>query len=157
MWETSPMKSLIMVPLLAAALAVHAQGLKVPAQKPGAQTTKPAGRPDWAKPEASKTENEAVVEIVKCMLAGLPEDWNVAIMDVNLEKPFEETGSVSYLVARGGETRPTEAFMPCDEKTPARTLISVRNTLPRDRQGWIGARLTVTRDLKFGIRYGYPN
>ena len=141
------MKSLIMVPVVAVAFAAHGQGLRVPAQKPPPQSSSQA---------ASPNENETVIEIVKCMIAGLPEDWSVAAMEVNLEKPFDNTGDVRYFVARGPETKPTEPFTPCDVTQPARTLIEARKTLAKERQGWIGARITVFRDGKFGIRYGYP-
>ena len=143
------MKSLIMVPAVAVAVAfaAHGQGLRIPAQKPAPQSSSQA---------ASASENETVVEIVKCMIAGLPEDWSVAAMEVNLEKPFDNTGDVRYFVARGQDTKPTEPFTPCDIAQPARTLIEARRTLAKERQGWIGARITVFRDGKFGIRYGYP-
>ena len=141
------MKRLIIIPLLAAAVGAHAQ-LKMPAQK--------APAPSSSSQAASANENETVIEIVKCMIAGLPEDWSVAAMEINLEKPFDNTGDVRYFVARGQETKPTEPFTPCDVAQPARTLIEARKTQPRERQGWIGARVTVFRDGKFGIRYGYP-
>ena len=143
------MKRLIIVPLACVAFAAQAQ-LKVPAQKP------PAQAPQSSSQAASATENETVIEIVRCMVAGLPEDWSVAAMEINLEKPFDTTGDVRYFVARSGETKPTEPFTPCDVAQPAKTLIEARKTQPRERQGWIGARVTVFRDGKFGIRYGYP-
>ena len=139
------MKRLIIMPLLAVALAASAQGLKLPAQKAPSQSS-----------SASANENETVMAIAQCMLAGLPEDWSVAAMEINLEKPFDVTGDVRYIVARGGETKPTEAFTPCDVAIPAKTLIEARRTQAKDRQGWIGARVTIFRDGKFGIRYGYP-
>jgi len=149
MWETWSMKRLIIIPLACVALAAQAQ-LKAPAQKA------PAPAPKSSSQAASSNENETVMAIAQCLLAGLPEDWSVAAMEINLEKPFDTTGDVRYFVARGGETKPTEPFTPCDVAQPARTLIEARKTQPPDRQGWIGARLTVFRDGKFGIRYGYP-
>ena len=140
------MKTLIIIPLACAAFAAQAQ-LKAPAQKAPAQSPSQA---------ASANENETVIEIVKCMIAGLPEDSSVAAMEIYLEKPLDSTGDVRYFVARGQETKPTEPFTPCDVAQPARTLIEARKTQPKERQGWIGARVTVFRDGKFGIRYGYP-
>lgn len=138
-----------MVPLCAAAFAAHAQ-LKAPAHKPAPQS------PAASSQAASSNENETVIEIARCMIAGLPEDWSVAAMEINLEKPFDTTGDVRYFVARGEDLKPSEPFTPCDVAQPAKTLIEARRTQPRDRQGWIGARVTVFRDGKFGIRYGYP-
>lgn len=141
------MKRLIIMPLLAVAVAASAQGLKVPAQKAPPQSSSQA---------ASTNENQTIMEIAGCMLPGLPEDWSVAAMEINLEKPFDVTGDVRYFMARGEETKPSEPFTPCDVAQPARTLIEARQTQPRERQGWIGARVTIFRDGKFGIRYGYP-
>jgi hypothetical protein len=105
---------------------------------------------------ASDAENRAVAYIVDCMVAGLPEDWKRAVMEVNLDKPYDETGGVRYLYARDENARPAEPFEPCDLKRPAKTLIELRETLAPAKRGWIGAQVTVLRDGRFGIRYGYP-
>ena len=106
--------------------------------------------------EAAEFENRAMAEIVDCLVQGLPEQWFRATMEINLEKPFDETGSVRYGFARSESGPPVEPFEPCDVKRPARILIDLRNRLPSDRQGWIGAQVTVLRDGRFGIRYGFP-
>jgi len=106
--------------------------------------------------EAAEFENRAVADIVDCMVQGLPEEWYRATMEINLEKPFDETGSVRYGFAKRDDEPPVTPFQPCDVKRPARTLIELRSRLPRDRQGWIGAQVTVLKDGRFGIRYGFP-
>jgi len=105
---------------------------------------------------ASNAETRAVADIVDCMVAGLPEDWRAATMEVNLEKPMDDTGGVRYLVSREEGVSPTEPFEPCDVKKPARLLIGLRNAQPPERRGWIGAQVSIRRDGRFGIRYGYP-
>ena len=130
------MKRWIVIALLAAPAAAPAQA--------------PAG------PTASEGETRAASSIVECMVAGLPEDWRIAIMEINLDKPLDQTGAVRYLVGRGDATTATEPFQPCDPKQPALTLIEARKLQPEARRGWIGARVTVFRDGRFGIRYGYP-
>jgi hypothetical protein len=106
--------------------------------------------------DASEAENRAVAYIVDCMVSGLPEDWRRATMEVNLEKPFDDTGSVRYVFSRDDSVAPAESFQPCDLKKPARTVIDLRDTLPAARRGWIGVQVTVLRDGRFGIRYGFP-
>jgi hypothetical protein len=106
--------------------------------------------------EAAEFENRAMADIVDCLVQGLPEQWYRATMEINLEKPFDETGSVRYVFSRSPEEAPSESFQPCDVKRPARTILELRSRLPRDRQGWIGAQVTVLRDGRFGIRYGFP-
>ena len=105
---------------------------------------------------AADVENRAVADIVDCMVTGLPEDWRQATMEVNLEKPGDQTGSVRYVFSREEGAVPTEPFQPCDVKKPARTLIDLRQHQPAARQGWIGAQVTILRDGRFGIRYGFP-
>lgn len=136
LWETARMRSLWIVLVFAAAQAL-AQG-------------------SLEQRGAAEFENRAMADIVDCMVQGLPEEWYRAVMEINLAKPFDETGSVRYAFARREDEPPAEPFQPCDVKRPARTLIDLRSRLPRDRQGWIGAQVTVLKDGRFGIRYGYP-
>jgi len=106
--------------------------------------------------DAADFETRAMADIVDCMVQGLPDDWYRATMEINLDKPFDETGSVRYGFGRREDEPPVEPFQPCDVKRPARTLIDLRSRLPRDKQNWIGVQITVLRDGHFGIRYGYP-
>jgi hypothetical protein len=105
---------------------------------------------------ASDTESRTVAAIVDCLVAGLPDTWRRATMEINLEKPLDETGSVRYVFSSEEEAAPSEQFQPCDVKKPAKLLIELRNQQPADRRGWIGVQFTVLRDGRFGIRYGYP-
>ena len=130
------MKRLAIIPLAAAAFAAAAQ---IPAGK-----------------EASEAEGRAVISIAQCLAVGLPEEWQIAVMDINLDKPYDETGGVRYFMARSASEEPTEPFTPCDVKYPAKTLIDARNSQAEARRGWIGARVTVFRDGRYNIRYGYP-
>lgn len=104
---------------------------------------------------ASEAEGRAVTSIVECLVAGLPEDWREASMQVNLEKPLDATGAVRYFMVRGDSTTP-EPFTPCDAAMPAKTLLEVRQHQTAARRGWIGAQVVIFRDGRFGIRYGYP-
>jgi hypothetical protein len=135
MWETAGMRALPIVLVFVAAQAF-------------AQAQENRG--------ALEAENRAVADIVDCMVQGLPENWRQATMEINLEKPFDETGGVRYLFSSEEGVAPTQPFQPCDVKRPARTLIELRQSLPPARRGWIGAQVTVLRDGRFGIRYGYP-
>ena len=105
---------------------------------------------------ASDGENRAVAEMVDCMVAGLPEGWYAAAMQINLDKPMDKTGAVRYLVSRDETVVPSEPFQPCDVKKPPRILLELRDSLPAGRRGWIGAEVRILRDGRWGIRYGYP-
>jgi hypothetical protein len=135
MWETAGMRALLIVLVFAAAQA-------------------------WAQRSedraASDAENRTVADIMNCFIVGLPEGWRQATMEINLAKPHDETGSVRYVFTSEENTVPSEPFEPCDVKRPARYLIELRNAQPVARRGWIGAQVTILRDGRFGIRYGYP-
>ena len=105
---------------------------------------------------ASEAENRAVAYIVDCLITGLPEGWKRAAMEINLEKPNDETGSVRYVYTSDENAAPSAPFQPCDVKRPARALIELRASLSPARRGWIGAQVMVLPDGRFGIRYGYP-
>src|SRR5262249_39764191 len=62
---------------------------------------------------ATDAERRAVGDIVDCMVSGLPEDWKIAAMEINLEKPMDETGSVRYSMSREDDSPPSEPFQPC--------------------------------------------
>jgi hypothetical protein len=106
--------------------------------------------------DATDAERRTVGDIVDCMVQGLPEDWKIAAMEINLEKPMDQTGGVRYSMSRQDNTPPSEPFEPCDVKRPARLLIELRSSLVPAQRGWIGAEVRVLRDGRFGIRYGYP-
>ena len=131
------MRHFAIIPLLAAALGAAAQA--------------PAGKP------ASTAEERAVTSIAECMVvADLPEDWSEAVMVIELAAPGDETGKVQYLFARGGSKEAAEPFIPCDTSRPARLLIEARDLGLSAKRGWTGARLTIHRDGKFGLKYDYP-
>src|SRR5262245_30567195 len=90
MCETACMRIVAIMLSLASAVAVA----QVPADK-----------------AASDAENSAVEAIVRCMVSGLPEDWQQAMMEINLDKPLDETGAVRYRVQRGPDTEP-DPFTP---------------------------------------------
>jgi len=104
---------------------------------------------------ASDAERTAVLEIAQCLVQNAPEDWNRLIMMVHLEQPGEETGQVRYIAGRASSEEPV-AYVPCDRSRPARILLDARKEQPKEKQGWIGARLVLQRDGQFSLNYDYP-
>jgi hypothetical protein len=105
---------------------------------------------------ASQAETEAISAIGECLLEGLPSDWRLAQMIVELPEPLAATGSAQYLVARGEIKDRLEPFTPCDVRKPARTLIEIRERQPPERRGWTAARLVLHPDGRFELNYDYP-
>ena len=104
---------------------------------------------------ASDEQNRIVGEVAQCLQAGLPPDWAVAEMRVELKKPGASSGDVAYVMRRrlsGGEF---ETFRPCDEKTAARTLLQIRKSQPKDRAAWTGAKLTLRVEGTYDLTFDY--
>jgi hypothetical protein len=105
--------------------------------------------------KANDEQNRIVGEVAQCLQAGLPPDWAVAEMRVQLKAPGADSGDVGYVMRRklsGGEFEP---FRPCDEKTAARTLLEVRKSQPKDRAAWTGAKLTIRAEGTFDLTFDY--
>ena len=131
MWDTSRMRRLLIIALLAGAPAALAQ-------------------------KANEEQNRVVGEVAACLQAGLPPGWASAEMRMELKKPGADTGEVSYLVRRrlsGGQFEP---FRPCDEKKAARTLLEVRKSQPAARRNWTSARLVIRDDGTYDLSFEYP-
>ena len=106
--------------------------------------------------QANPVEMDSINEIARCLAQGAPADWVSAYMLVELEKPGDLTGRVSYLALRQGAEDQPEAFTPCDTARPARLLIALREQQPAERRGWTSARFAVERDGNFSLNYDFP-
>lgn len=107
--------------------------------------------------QATDAQTKVLLEIAKCLAAGLPENWEAAEMLVELKKPGAETGDVRFLVRRrlsGGQYEP---FRPCDERQAAQALVrDFRKLQTAKQRNWKGARFVIHRDGKFDLTFDYP-
>ncbi len=111
----------------------------------------------WARAQqANEAETRIVGEIAKCLLAGLPKDWQRAHVIVDLDAPGAAGGGVRYLFSRVLTQDKLEPFTPCDEREPAKALVELRRIQPPARSGWQSARFVLNRDGKFDLTYDYP-
>jgi hypothetical protein len=107
--------------------------------------------------QATEAQTQVLLDITKCLAAGLPDNWEEAEMLVELEKPGAETGNVRYVVRRrlsGGQYEP---FRPCDERRAAQALVrDFRKLQTAKQRNWKGARFVIHRDGKFDLTFDYP-
>jgi hypothetical protein len=104
---------------------------------------------------ANEAQNRVVGEVAACLQAGLPPDWAVAEMRVELKAPGADTGDVSYVMRRKLSGGQYEAFRPCDEKTAARTLLDIRKSQPKDRAAWTAAKLILRSEGSYDLTFDY--
>jgi hypothetical protein len=105
---------------------------------------------------ASDAETAVLSEIAKCLVVGLPEDWQRAQVVVELKEPGAPDGEVRYLFSRTLARDKLESFKPCDEQAPARAMVGLRGAQPPEKRGWRVARFLLNRDGKFDLSYDYP-
>jgi type II secretory pathway pseudopilin PulG len=133
--ETGGMKTLFIIASLAAALA----------------------SPSWARAQqANEKETQLLGVIARCLIEGLPSDWQRAQMILELDAPGAPGGAVSYLFSRTLSRDQFEPFTPCDERQPAAAMADIRALQPPGRSGWKTARFVLNRDGKFDLTYDYP-
>jgi hypothetical protein len=104
---------------------------------------------------ANEAQNRVVGEVAACLQAGLPPDWAVAEMRVELKAPGADTGDVSYVMRRKLSGGQYEVFRPCDEKTAARTLLDIRKSQPKDRAAWTAAKLILRSEGSYDLTFDY--
>ncbi len=104
---------------------------------------------------ANQEQNRIVGEVAACLQAGLPQDWAVAEMRVELKEPGADSGDVSYLMRRKLSGGQYEAFRPCNERTAARTLLEVRKSQSNDRRAWTSAKLILRSEGSYDLTFDY--
>src|SRR4051812_14879427 len=86
--------------------------------------------------DATQDEAKTIQEIFNCLAPGLPEDWQHAMMTMDLAAAGSDVADVQYVVVRGNAADRPENFRPCDAIKPARALLDVRQRQPEERRGW---------------------
>ena len=106
--------------------------------------------------QATEAQTKVLLDIAKCLAAGLPDNWEQAEMLVELAKPGADTGNVRYLVRRSLSGGVFEPFRPCNERQAAQALVrDFRKLQKEDQRAWKGARFVVHRDGKFDLTFDY--
>lgn len=123
----------------------------------GKSSAKPAAKPAAAPAETkAQTPDEVVQEIANCVLAGLPQGWQVARIEVievgrdARKREFEAKYSYS------GKDGKIAVFAPCDLREPAESVYKLNGALDPDKRNWIRATLLLSNEGKFELQYDYP-
>ena len=107
--------------------------------------------------EPTADDVAAIQSIYGCLAEGLPQGWGRAHVLVTLPESGAMNGNVRYMMSPEGAPDKIEPFAPCDPAVPAQILLKLRDTLPAERQRWIGAQVELIRaNGSFRITYDYP-
>jgi len=105
--------------------------------------------------EKAASADAVVQEIADCVLAGLPNDWTMAQVDVReisrKDKQREFEAIYSFLDGEGK----AGPFTPCDQKQPAMNVYKLNAALEPSKRNWVRATLVLSKEGKFELQYDY--
>ncbi len=105
--------------------------------------------------EKAASADAVVQEIADCVLAGLPNDWTMAQVDVReisrKDKQREFEAIYSFLDGEGK----AGPFTPCDQKQPAMNVYKLNGALDPSKRNWVRATLVLSKEGKFELQYDY--
>jgi hypothetical protein len=103
---------------------------------------------------ASRSQVDTVSSVAECLAVGLPSQWKVLRVVVELPEPYAESGAVRYQVTLLDDR--DEPFTPCDPRLPPAKLVELRDSQPTSERGWNMVILTMKPDASFDLKYRYP-
>ncbi len=138
--------------VLCALFAAAAQAqLKPPKEKPQAAAKAKA------KPAAAKVDTKIIEQIFACLQPGLPQDWKKAWVVVTelasdgTTRKFE----AQFFYATAMADDKGEPLKPCDAEAVAKDVYRLNDSLKPEQRQWKAARLVITSEGDFELKYDY--
>jgi len=140
--------------VLCAALAAAAQAqLKPPKEKPATAAKTKAK----AKPAAAKVDTRVIEQILACLEPGLPQDWKkawIVVTELDTDgatRKFE----AQFFYATAMADDKGEPLKPCDAEAVAKDVYRLNDSLKPEQRQWKAARLVITSEGDFELKYDY--
>jgi hypothetical protein len=114
---------------------------------PSAAAAKPAvaaGRPD----------PRLIENIFACFSPGLPNEWKKAWVVLN-ETPDRKLDAKFFYAVRAGDDE-GQAFTPCNARAVADSVYGLNDLLAPEQRRWGSARLMITSEGAYELKYDYP-
>ena len=151
-----PFVTFVLVSLFA--FAVHAQGLKLPAEKPAAEAKQEASSVPPPGP-GQEPDPKIVEDIMACLAEGLPPDWKHAWFIVR-EAERDKTGKeriyiARFFVATDEADRKGKPLQTCGANQIVTAVGKLNEYLPANQQRWTGATFNFYRDGRFEVAYDF--
>ncbi len=116
--------------------------------------SKPAAKP---KVEEAKPDPKIIEEILDCLAKGLPQDWKktwVIVTELETDgKARKFEAKFFYATSPSDDTG--QPLKPCDAEAVARDVYRLNETLKPEQRQWKVAKLVITSDGDFELRYDY--
>lgn len=128
-------------PAPAPAVVASAAPSSVAAAKPPA----PSGKPD----------PRLIENIFACLSPGLPNEWKKAWIVLAEPGPDRKLEAKFFFAVTTADDK-GEAFVPCNAKAVADSVYGLNDLLAPEQRRWRAARLVITSDGDYELKYDYP-
>jgi hypothetical protein len=139
--------------LCAVSLAAAAQAqVKQPKDKPQASAKAKA-----KKPAAAQVDTQVIGQILACLQPGLPEDWKkawVVVTELDSDGRTRKFEAQFFYATSMADER-GEPLKPCDAEAVAMDVYRLNDGLKPEQRQWKVARLVITSEGDFELKYDY--
>jgi hypothetical protein len=109
-----------------------------------------------AKPAAGRPDPRLIENIFHCFSPGLPNEWRKAWVVLNETGPDRTKLDAKFFYAvRDGDDQ-GQAFTPCNPRAVADSVYSLNDLLTPEQRRWGSARLLITNEGAYELKYDYP-
>lgn len=110
-----------------------------------------------AKPPATpgKPDPRLIENIFACLSPGLPNEWKKAWIVLAEPGPDRKLDAKFFFAVTAADDK-GEAFVPCNAKAVADSVYGLNDLLAPEQRRWRAARLVITSDGDYELKYDYP-
>ncbi len=132
--------------------------LPKPAPPPSSVVAMAAPSPAAAKPAvaAGRPDPRLIENIFACFSPGLPNEWKKAWVVLNETGPDRTKLDAKFFYAVRDNDDKGEAFTPCNVRAVADSVYSLNDLLTPEQRRWGTARLLITNEGAYELKYDYP-
>ena len=130
--------------------------LSRPAPAPAVMASAAPSSVAAAKPPApGKPDPRLIENIFACLSPGLPNEWKKAWIVLAEPGPDRKLDARFFYAITMADDK-GEAFVPCNAKAVADSLYGLNDLLAPEQRRWRAARLVITSDGDYELKYDYP-
>jgi hypothetical protein len=104
---------------------------------------------------AGKPDPRLIEAIFACLSPGLPNEWKKAWIVLSEAGPGRGLDAKFFYSDKPGDER-GEPLVPCNAREVADRVLGLNELLPPDKRHWREARLLITSDGAYELKYDYP-
>jgi hypothetical protein len=105
---------------------------------------------------AGRPDPRLIENIFACFSPGLPNEWKKAWVVLNENGPDRTKLDVKFFYAVRDGDNEGQAFTPCNARAVADSVYGLNDLLTPEQRRWGSARLMITSEGAYELKYDYP-